>query len=153
MRTLLFLACLLVVNLATSATGRAQHIHHSLIPASSNQPTEPNLGDYGYRHKEIHKRGIVSEILSILDSQCCDGGEGGECRVTKIRPNGHDKLEALLDGEWCPLGNALTTTDVNLGEDIEAVVCASKVRLFNQRTGRRDCPAAYCAAHKHPAGS
>lgn len=140
MRSLVFLTYLLLgLNLGVQAY--AQHTNHSPIPAANSSP-EASLGDYGFRHSELHASGIIKQLLEIFNSGCCDGGTGGECRVTQVRPDGNGRLEALLDGNWCPL-SVNPTQGISLPESIPAVVCAAR-----GARGAQFCPATYCAAIK-----
>jgi hypothetical protein len=100
------------------------------------------FGDYGYRHFELHKSGTIDELLERTGKTCCDGGMGGECRVTQIRFGSLGKWEAYLDGRWCPV-DAEIRYDVQLPSDVTAIVCAARSALDKSDQG---CPSTYCAA-------
>lgn len=98
-----------------------------------------SLGDYGFGHEKLHKHGVIKNLIKRTGENCCDGGEGGECRVTRIRLTGTG-AKAFLDGKWCSV-TAPIRFDIELPRDVFAVVCASKIR-----DPRTECPISYCAA-------
>lgn len=105
-------------------------------------PTEDgvkSLGDYGFQHDKLHKQGVIQNLIKRSGENCCDGGDGGECRVTRIHLTGVG-AKAILNGKWCPV-TVRIRTDIGLPMDVFAVVCASKEDDPN--TG---CPTTYCAA-------
>ncbi|MBI2618000.1 hypothetical protein HYW58_00925 [Candidatus Kaiserbacteria bacterium] len=109
--------------------------------ATFSEDKRPSLGDYGYRHKELHERGVVKKLMEKFGTTCCDGGKGGECRVTRIVRTGAGSL-ALLNGKWCPITLGIRY-DIELPKDAFAVVCASK---YNGNSDDYGCPDVYCAA-------
>lgn len=99
-----------------------------------------NFGNYGYRHHELHQSGVIDKLIRQSNKTCCDGGKGGECRVTSTRIK-HGRKEAYLEGRWCPISRDVTIfTDIELPDGAFAVVCAS-IPIIKGR-----CPATYCAA-------
>ncbi len=112
---------------------------HDVLPVIPLITDDPSFGSYGYRHHELHALGSIDQLMDLTGSNCCDGGEGGECRVTEIR-QGPERLEAFLDGRWCPLPNTVMVYNgINLPEGANAVVCASNAAGIG-------CPAGvYCA--------
>lgn len=104
------------------------------------------LGDYGHGHSLLHRYGVIDELLEKTGSHCCDGGHGGECRITRLRyhptESGDIRKEAWLNRRWCPLGDTKVHYDLRTLTDlpeVQAVVCASK-------GSRSPCPVTYCAA-------
>lgn len=150
MRSFLIFSMLLL--LITPLPSQAQHRHdhpYSPIPKIADvEETRP--GYYGFRHRELHIEGVIKELMEATGSNCCDGGEGGECRVAEIRPDGNGGMEALLDGEWCPITIQIQR-GVKLLGDNSSVVCASKYK-GKTKTGKM-CPSTYCAAAAHVPGT
>ncbi len=99
---------------------------------------EPEMGDYGYGHGDLHAYGTIDRLMQSFGHACCDGGEGGECRKTEVRYTG-ERWEAYLNGTWCPL-SITPHFDVPLPPDTQAVVCA------DYRIRSDGCSATYCAA-------
>jgi hypothetical protein len=111
-----------------------------LTPSNANGSTSirpPGYGLYGYRHSDLHEFGTIQELMSRTGKSCCDGGVGGECRVTTIKmENG---AGFFLHGDiWCPLNPSTSYAFVKMPLDAPAVVCASK-------TSPDVCPTTYCA--------
>ncbi len=104
-------------------------------------PSESRLGYYGHQHQKLHEHGVVRELMRRMGKNCCDGGLGGECRVTQIWQNPNGKWMALLDGMHCPV-SVEPITDIPLPSGVFAVVCAAKI----PQNATRACPATYCAA-------
>lgn len=103
----------------------------------------PGFGTYGYRHTELHQYGIIDRLIELNGHNCCDGGMGGECRVTEIR---HESSQAyfLHDGVWCPIHMNVPIYLLNMPSRASAVVCASKGMYIN--SFGKVCPTAvYCA--------
>lgn len=105
--------------------------------------TNPEFGTYCYMHKFLHEHGVVQDLIEKSGKSCCDGGTGGECRVTLIR-RGHEGWSFLHGDTWCALG-------VNVRFDVRfppavrkagvnAVVCASGYIVNGCPNGN------YCAA-------
>lgn len=110
---------------------------------------DADLGNYGHRHYELHSKEIIRHLMDATGSKCCDGGMGGECRVTKIKAlsqpseeTGSVMYDAWLDGQWCPI-TVKVHLDIALPDDVQAVVCAHKPITT---MGRGGCPATFCAA-------
>lgn len=94
------------------------------------QAPEPKFSEWGYRHRELHAKGVIAEMLERTQGKnCCNGIESGECRISKV--NVRERL-AFVDGEWCPMDSGTritpldTLTNVTDGEEEIAVVCASQ---------------------------
>ncbi len=141
MRTvLLFLA--LCTSFFVTGIARAQpHQDHLNLTESLSRSNPKKLGDYGYRHHELHHTGVVASIIEHAGQNCCDGGEGGECRVTKLQPHHGGGFEAFLDGKWCPIPETVPILySTKLLMDNTPVVCAS------ERKGADGCPIVFCAA-------
>lgn len=100
------------------------------VPDSYNLDRAP-FGAYGHRHKELHQ----GEPHSVIDTlrerlaertgykpSCCD--DRGECRVTRIRYNTERQIwQFNHNNTWCPVYSYIVR-DIDLGKDVEAVVCA-----------------------------
>lgn len=121
-----------------------ERLHNGLIkPIPADQtivsPKETRFGWYGYRHQELHDDGVIKKLMLKTRSSCCDGGKGGECRVTAFRFY-NSQRQVFLDGVWCPVSRSVTVhTDIDLPQGAFGVACASK-------SYRGQCPAVYCAA-------
>jgi hypothetical protein len=98
-------------------------------------PEERRFSYWGYRHKELHARGIPQQIIASTGSNCCGGADSGECRVSSVN---FMTRQALIDDRWCPFGDAKITVVEGLANDEPAVVCASRSYY------RRACPSTYC---------
>lgn len=116
------------------------------LQVAHSEDSSPALGDYGHGHSLLHRHGVIDELLEKTGSYCCDGGHGGECRITRLRyrvtTSGDVRKEALLDGQWCPLGKTKVHYDLHsltTLPEAQAVVCAEK-------GARTRCPVTYCAA-------
>lgn len=118
--------------------------------ADAAQGEETRFGYWAYRHKELHARKVIDELVArIPGTTCCNGIHRGECRVSKVRL--YDKM-AFVDGEWCPISKDTrwtpldTLTDITDGDEEIAVVCASKSE------GKRLClgVTVYCIGLKPP---
>lgn len=93
-------------------------------------PEEKRFSYWGYRHRELHERRVIAELLERTKGKnCCSGTSGGECRISKV--NLQDKL-AFVDGQWCPIDPDTRVTPLDSlagmrdGEQEIAVVCASR---------------------------
>lgn len=98
--------------------------------------SEPKLGEWGYRHHELHEYGIPEQMGG---DACCSGVDGGECRATKINLQ---KREIYVNGQWCFITPEITIQRIPLPNGIEAVVCAGK----NDQPQQMKCPGLYCVA-------
>lgn len=106
---------------------------------TGSQHPDPDFGYYGYRHEELHKMGVIDKLIEQSNKSCCDGGKGGECRVTDLRYGGPTGREAYLDGQWCQITPGVKIfTNIELPDGAFAVVCAAK--------SNGSCPSNYCAA-------
>lgn len=107
-----------------------------------NQSKAPQFGEYGYRHRDLHERGTIQQLMDVTGKSCCDGGDGGECRVTDIIwANGATFFNH--NGLLCPF--SIPVNSVNLPLGARAVVCASK-ELHQDEDGPKGCPVGiYCA--------
>lgn len=124
--------------------------------AEEAQMSKP-FGTYGYLHQELHKHGIIGELLEKTDLTCCDGGMGGECRGTLLRSTQYTneygqeiRWEFLHHQTWCPVYSEVRF-DITFPEDllqqgINGVVCASN-------TPPDTCPSTtFCSAVHHAPG-
>jgi hypothetical protein len=102
---------------------------------ASAQDHDGKPGDYGFRHHQYHRNGIINELRRKTGRSCCDGY--GECRATLV--NLRLKL-AFVDGQWCPLGDAAVRQDIPLPDEY-ALVCAGTSAL-----PMHPCPIVYCVA-------
>lgn len=102
--------------------------------------SDPSFGYYGYGHLKLHQYGVIENLMDKTGKNCCDGGHGGECRITMIsRTDGVPK--AYIDGKWCPiLDNVTIFRDIPLPPNAFAAVCAGKSKHLSS------CPSIYCAA-------
>ncbi|MGH6815362.1 MAG: hypothetical protein ACREC6_06645 [Hyphomicrobiaceae bacterium] len=113
----------LILTLAASASAWAQH-------------GEPQPGDYGYRHMEYHRNGIIDELRRKTGRSCCDNI--GECRATYVDM---EKRTVFLDGKWCPISrSAVIRHDIALPDHF-ALVCAGR-----SAGPQMPCPFVYCVA-------
>jgi hypothetical protein len=92
-------------------------------------------GDYGYRHQQYHHNGVIDELRRKTGRSCCDGV--GECRATYVDLR---QKQALIDGKWCPLGDAAVRQDITLPDQF-ALVCAGTAAW-----PLHPCPIVYCVA-------
>jgi|GEM_PF-3720614 len=100
-------------------------------------PDEKRLSYWGYRHKSLHDRGIIDQILKNANSECCGGTDSGECRVSKMNTV---TREALIDGVWCPITPKTAIVAVEgLDSDEDVVVCASRYKNIDTH-----CSSTYC---------
>jgi hypothetical protein len=114
----------------------------ALPPQKATAPVETRESYWAYRHKELHDRGIVDQILKNANSDCCGGTDSGECRVSSLDEIHH---LVMVDGKWCPYNSNTHVVAVDgLDDDEEAVVCAGKTN--RTLTGGPECPATYCIA-------
>lgn len=104
--------------------------NHGKRPPGPQTNEEKRFSYWGYRHKELHARGIIDELLERTKGKnCCNGIESGECRLAKV--NVRERM-AFVDGEWCPMHSDTkveqleTMRDITDGNEEVAVVCASK---------------------------
>jgi len=129
------LAMVVVTILSTIGNAQSQNQMSCALPK-----LDPKFGAYGYRHLDLHHHGVIDKLIEQSGHNCCDGGKGGECRVTTIVRCG-TRIMAWLDGNWCPLNTKMTIfTNIALPQKAFAVVCAS------QTLGMNTCPSSYCAA-------
>jgi len=112
-----------------------------LLAATRLPADEPAYGTYGYRHPELHERGTIDELMRRTGRNCCDGGDGGECRVTTITSIAGRGYFRLGD-KWCPINEETSyALLMTIPGDAPAVVCASE--KVDPQTG---CPyVTYCA--------
>ncbi len=114
---------------------------HAHQPRSTNAPDVADghgqPGDYGYRHRDYHDRGLVEELERKVGHSCCD--KVGECRATYVDLANR---KVLVDGRWCPLGHRTAVRKDIMLPDSFALVCAGKSisGLGNP------CPPVYCVA-------
>ena len=138
MRSFLYAATFVLMS--TMATLAQDHDHPMTQIDCKDAPVP--FGHYGYQHCTLHKFGAIAELMERTGGNCCDGGEGGECRATVIEWTENGPW-ANLDGMYCPVTVQKIHYDVSLPGKIFAVVCAGPtVDMFGNRT----CPATYCAA-------
>lgn len=90
----------------------------SMLSATTALADEAPFGTYGYRHQEMHDLGVIQDLITRSGQNCCDGGMGGECRVTQISTDG--KFYRYNE-QWCPLS---TTTDIRTDVRLPAGVGA-----------------------------
>lgn len=109
----------------TCSPGGLLRAEEDMTPSSVTE-TETRYGYYGYRHEELHASGVIQELMNKTGTQCCDGGMGGECRVTTIRFSPEGTWEAYIDGVWTRIQNVTIHYDIPLPNDAPAVVCASR---------------------------
>lgn len=128
---------LLALALACAALGPS--LAHQ--PGSGHGPEvsdgEGQPGDYGYRHRDYHDRGLVEELERKVGHSCCD--KVGECRATYVDLT---NKTVLVDGRWCPLGYRTAIRKDIMLPDSFALVCAGKSRSG----GGNPCPPVYCVA-------
>lgn len=129
----------LLLALALACAACAPSLAHQ--PGSSHAPEvsegQEKPGDYGYRHRDYHDRGLVEELERKVGHSCCD--KVGECRATYVDLANNT---ALVDGRWCPLGHRTAIRkDITLPDSF-ALVCAGKSRSG----GGNPCPPVYCVA-------
>jgi hypothetical protein len=105
---------------------------------TENSYVDVPFGTYGYLHHYLHSYGTIEDLLNKANKNCCDGGEGGECRATELSFDGRF---FLYGNQWCPLSvwNVILY-NVDMPHDVQAVVCAPASALDV-------CPtASYCVA-------
>lgn len=107
----------------------------ALTPVVAAAQDEGRPGDYGYRHEEYHRRGIIDELRRKTGASCCDGM--GECRATYVNV---PRELALIDGRWCPLNAAPVRRDIQLPDHFSLVCAGPSVPPFFA------CPIVYCVA-------
>jgi hypothetical protein len=97
---------------------------------SAAAPEEKRFGYWGYRHRELHERRVIAELVERTKGKnCCSGINSGECRVSKV-----DLLRKLayVDGRWCPMDPDTRVTPLSSlagmhdGNEEIAVVCANR---------------------------
>jgi len=135
-RSILFFLLLFAPTTAHAAEDHSHASHPSTV--AQEAPADLQEGDYGYRHRELHELGVIDGLMKEFDSNCCDGGKGGECRITRVRTVG-GQLQAWLNRKWCPL-YLDPVYHLELPPNAAAAVCASK------GTFESGCPLSYCAA-------
>lgn len=113
---------LLIVGLAAASFGAAAQ-------------NEGRPGDYGYRHQDYHRRGLIDELRRKTGMSCCD--RVGECRATYVDMA---RAMAYIDGNWCPLGSARVRRDIELPDQFSLVCAGSSAPPFFP------CPIVYCVA-------
>lgn len=94
-------------------------------PLDVDPQANPDYGKYSYRHGDLHRHGTIQQLLDAVNNDCCDGGHGGECRVTTIINIGGYGFFQHGD-TWCPLSKDTRYASVPLPPDAKAVVCASR---------------------------
>jgi hypothetical protein len=116
-------------------------------PANFPAPPEYNaadirpFGSYGSNHHLVHAptiagKSVVDQLLEATGMSCCDGGQGGECRPTRIIQN-----YAWLEGKWCAINPHSIRMDIAFPDGVFAVVCAAQVLDIH------GCPVStHCAA-------
>lgn len=136
---------MLSLFLCTTAVAAAQtngdHDHEQQMSAATciNDPSIP-FSHYGYRHCELHQYGTIDALLAKTDSNCCDGGRGGECRVTTFsRIDG--AWYAQIDGLTCPV-SVQVHFDIPMPTNVQGVICAPGAYGKPMVV----CPKTYCAA-------
>lgn len=123
-------------NPLNDASPLTQDYHHYRRLADVQEPEGKIPSYWKYRHKSLHDRGIVQQILDKTGSNCCGGTDSGECRVSYV-----DMLHrmVMIDGTWCPMTRGTKFAVVTgLKDDESAVVCAGRV------SDETNCPPAYC---------
>jgi hypothetical protein len=105
------------------------------MPVGAAAQEHGGPGDYGYRHEEYHRRGIIDELRRKTGATCCDGM--GECRATYVNVK---QETALLDGRWCPLNAAPIRRDIQLPDHFSLVCAGPSAPPFFP------CPIVYCVA-------
>ena len=91
---------------------------------------EPRFSEWGYRHPELHARGIIDQINKATNNGCCSGIYVGECRVSEVDIPA--KL-AMVDRTWVPFTPStkiIPIMGLNMvkdGNHSVAVVCASRL--------------------------
>lgn len=114
-------AMALAIVPASAALADDEPICRAVVPISQ----VPDFGEYGYGHKELHEFGSIQELIKKENKTCCDGGAGGECRMTAIRWQSPKSL--FKHGSvWCEFNSEIIRTDVKLPPGTEAIVCAPK---------------------------
>jgi hypothetical protein len=99
---------------------------------------QPKLGEWGYRHHELHEYNIPQKMGG---KACCSGIDSGECRATLINET---LRKVYINGHWCTIPPTKTIQQLILPNDIEAVVCAASGTYSEEMSS--NCPAMYCVA-------
>lgn len=111
----------------------------------------PKFSEWGYRHAEIHDKGLVAKLQELTGGTCCNGPKSGECRVSSVDiPAGL----VLVDGHWFRYDK---NTKIVVMEELEglrdgqesiALVCAGRTYEMTGWEGppKRTAPTIYCIA-------
>lgn len=113
------------------------------LPWPAVRPADERRFSYwGYRHAELHRRGVIAELLErTRGKNCCNGIDSGECRVSEVDLGAR---RVMVDGEWCPISPDTRITPLESldaiadGDHPVAVVCASRTY------GKRCDTTSYC---------
>ncbi len=126
-----------MIRLLRSVRGRAWvALTVMLLMVSRIDLCAAEPGDYGYRHDEYHRRGLIDELERKTERSCCDAV--GECRAAYVRLR---EGEVYLEGQWCVIGRDVPVrTDIALPDEF-ALVCAGRSAGPNL-----PCPMVYCIA-------
>ena len=111
----------------------------------AQKPEERRFSWYGYRHAELHKQGVIDELLEKTKGKnCCSGVYSGECRVTKYITDGVGKRRVQIDGMNCEITDDTRIVQLDrFAEQDTVVVCAHKTD-DPARGYERQCPRTYC---------
>lgn len=153
LKSIVVLSAFLMVTKAEADNHNGPSNHHATErsqpdcnPASSEYSHEAceiwpdaKFGEYGYEHGRLHRFGTIDDLMGKTNSNCCDGGAGGECRVTELWQNSDGKWFFNHNGIACPVTKSIQF-DVKMPLDVNGVICAPAA-------GSSDCPhTTYCAA-------
>ncbi len=97
---------------------------------------------WGYRHRELHERGIIDELLEKTKGKsCCNGVDSGECRITRYAEGAGNRM-VIIDDLPCPITDDTRIVPLqSFNEQGLVVVCAGQTD-FGRRP--RSCPSTYC---------
>ena len=109
-------------------------------------PEEKKFSWWGYRHKELHDRGTVAELIEKSKPvNCCSGTDSGECRVTRYSTNGVGKRRVIIDDLECDISDDTKIVQLDtFTEQDTVVVCAGRTSAGSYKETVRVCPATYC---------
>ncbi len=116
---------LLSLFITTPQPATAQH--------QSAAQDETRLSYWGYRHKEAHEKGWITQLQQKTNRSCCSSPVDGECRITTVDMS---RRMALIDGIWCPITRHAATAVIDGMDEGIALVCAGK--------SWPGCPNTYC---------
>jgi hypothetical protein len=109
-------------------------------------PPETRFSWYGFRHAELHQRGVIAELVKkVGENVCCSGVWKGECRVTKLISNGVGPKMVMIDDLPCPISEKTKLVFLETFQEHDTVVlCANRTSIKNMSSPSRSCPATHC---------